>query len=91
MQAANPARCVLPLFIGQDRIKFFFAGSKEDAAAIMSSMQKNMAYIFPVMTVFIAMRLPSALALYWFVSTIFGALQAWYIKRTHGNTGVPVV
>ena len=34
MQVASHARCVLQQFIGQDRIKFFFAASKEDAAAI---------------------------------------------------------
>lgn len=34
IQAVNHAQCVLRLFIGQDPIRFFFAGTKEDAAAI---------------------------------------------------------
>jgi YidC/Oxa1 family membrane protein insertase len=53
----------------------------EQSAQMMASMQKNMAYIFPVMTVFIAMQLPAALALYWVASTIFGIIQQRLFKK----------
>lgn len=56
-------------------------GASEDAAAMMASMQKNMMYIFPVMTVFIALQLPAALSLYWAISTIVGMLQQYILKR----------
>jgi YidC/Oxa1 family membrane protein insertase len=56
-------------------------GANEEAAAMMASMQKNMIYIFPAMTVFISLRLPAALALYWSVSTLFGILQQIIVKR----------
>lgn len=67
-------------------------GANEDAAAMMASMQKNMMYIFPVMTVFIALQLPAALSLYWAVSTLFGMLQQYLLKRTlHLTTTPPAV
>ena len=53
----------------------------DQSAVMMASMQKNMAYLFPVMTVFISMQLPAALALYWVASTIFGVAQQYFIKK----------
>lgn len=49
------------------------AGSKdENMAAIMN---KQMLYIMPAVTVFIGISLPGGLTLYWFVLTLFTALQ----------------
>ena len=56
-------------------------GGNEASAQMMASMQKNMAYIFPVMTVFISLQLPAALALYWVASTIFGIVQQAFFKK----------
>ncbi len=53
----------------------------DQSAQMMASMQKNMMYIFPVMTVFISLQLPAALALYWVASTIFGIVQQYVFKR----------
>jgi YidC/Oxa1 family membrane protein insertase len=67
-------------------------GANEDTAAMMVSMQKNMMYIFPAMTVFIALRLPAALALYWATTTVFGMVQQVLLKRTlHLSSNVPAV
>jgi YidC/Oxa1 family membrane protein insertase len=55
--------------------------SNEQSAQMMASMQKNMMYIFPVMTVFIALQLPAALSLYWVASTIFGIVQQYFFKK----------
>lgn len=38
-------------------------------------------YFFPLITIFIAWRLPAGLPLYWIVNTIFAILQQWYILR----------
>lgn len=57
-------------------------GANEETAAMMASMQKNMMYIFPAMTVFISLRLPAALALYWAVSTLFGIVQQLVVKKS---------
>lgn len=64
------------------------AGS-EQTAQLMASMQKNMAYIFPVMTVFIALQLPAALALYWLITTVFALIQQAILKRTLKLEGSP--
>lgn len=64
----------------------------DDASAMMSAMQKNMMYIFPAMTVFIALQLPAALALYWLVSTVFGIGQQFYFKKVFKvGTSMPVM
>lgn len=56
-------------------------GAPDETAQMMQSMQRNMVYFFPVMTVFIALQLPAALALYWVASTVFASLQQWAFKR----------
>jgi len=53
--------------------------SKEpDFATIM---QKQMLYIVPVMTLFIGLKFPSGLTLYWFTSTAFMIAQQWLIMH----------
>ncbi len=63
----------------------------EKTAAMMASMQKNMAYIFPVMTVFICLQIPAALALYWVASTLFGIGQQYYLKKHLNTNNVPAL
>jgi len=41
----------------------------------------QMIYFFPIITVFIAMSLPSALALYWVAMTFLTALQQFYVLK----------
>lgn len=57
-------------------------GADEKSAQMMATMQRNMAFIFPVMTVFITLRLPAALALYWVATTLFALGQQALLKRT---------
>ena len=44
-------------------------------------MQKQMLYFFPVFTIFILWNLPSALGLYWLVTTLFSIAQQYLIYR----------
>lgn len=44
-------------------------------------MGKQMTYLMPAMTVFIAMSLPSGLALYWITTTLFAIVQQYAIMR----------
>ncbi len=47
-------------------------------------MQKQMLYFFPVFTIFILWKLPSALALYWIVTSIFTIMQQYLtLKKEH--------
>jgi len=41
---------------------------------------KQMVYLMPVITILIAGSLPSALALYWIVITLFGIFQQWRLE-----------
>lgn len=65
-------------------------GLDNSSEQMMVSMQKNMMYIFPVMTVFIALKLPAALALYWFTSTVLALGQQYIIKRVLKLTSAPL-
>ena len=56
-------------------------GGDDQNAQMMASMQKNMSFIFPIMTVFIAMQLPAALGLYWVATTMFGIVQQYMFKK----------
>jgi len=57
------------------------AGSDPTAA-----MTKQMQYIFPLMTYFIALSLPAGLALYWSTTTLFSLIQQIYVTRTFQPT-----
>lgn len=49
-----------------------------DFAAIM---QKQMLFIVPIMTLFIGLKFPSGLAVYWLTSTVFMIVQQWVIMH----------
>jgi len=44
-------------------------------------MQKQMLYFFPIFTIFILWKLPSAIALYWIVTSIFSIIQQYFIFK----------
>lgn len=48
---------------------------KEDVAEMAQSMQQQMVFMMPVMTVIFALQFPSGLALYWVVTTAFSLVQ----------------
>jgi YidC/Oxa1 family membrane protein insertase len=55
---------------------------KKDAMTYFSNIfQKQALYVFPILTFFILLRLPSAIGLYWLVSTIFSMLQQYFIVK----------
>ena len=49
---------------------------------IMTAMQGQMQYIFPIMTALITLRLPAGVGLYWLVSVVFSIIQQrWTHKQ----------
>lgn len=52
---------------------------KETNPALM--MQKQMVYVFPIITIIILINLPSALSLYWIVSGIFSIIQQYFVLK----------
>lgn len=59
---------------------------ENDTAQMAASMQKQMLFILPFMTGFIAINLPSGLGLYWVVSTIFSIGQQVLVSGWGGIT-----
>lgn len=52
-------------------------------AQFSNTMQKQMLYFFPVFTVFILWKLPSAIGLYWIITSLFSIGQQYLIfKKT---------
>jgi YidC/Oxa1 family membrane protein insertase len=56
-------------------------GASEKSAAMQKNLNRQMSYILPVFTVFIALKLPAGLALYWVVSTALGVIQDYYLYK----------
>lgn len=58
------------------------SSKKQDQMARFSSiMQKQMLYFFPIFTVFILLTLPSAIGLYWTVTSLFSIGQQYLIFK----------
>ncbi len=54
---------------------------QKDASQFSTMMQKQMLYFFPIFTVFILWRLPSAIGLYWVATSLFSILQQWLVFK----------
>ncbi len=57
---------------------------EEDMAEMAATMQKQMLFVMPVMTVLFASRFPSGVALYWVATTLFSLVQQWVISGPGG-------
>ena len=58
-------------------------GKVDDMA---TSMQSQMLYLFPLMTIFIGYSFPSGLILYWFIFSLFTAIQQYFVAGWGGLT-----
>lgn len=56
------------------------------AADFSATMNKQMVYFMPLITVFIAWKLPAGLTLYWVVTTLAGILQQYYVIKKNGKS-----
>jgi YidC/Oxa1 family membrane protein insertase len=52
-------------------------------------MNKQMTYIFPVMTIIFGLSLPGGLTLYWFMFTVLTVLQQFLVLRADKNKIIP--
>jgi len=95
LDLSKPDRWILPLIAGalqfvqswqiMPKMKPTGGDNKQQMAQMMS---KQMMYLMPVFTVFIAGRLPAALPLYWAVTTLFSVGQQWWVYRGKPETKV---
>ena len=61
------------------------AKTKAGGSQISQMMQKQMLYIFPVVTFFILCQLPAALGLYWITTAVISVIQQRSIMKTQDN------
>lgn len=54
---------------------------KEGEMDFATIMQKQMLIIVPIMTLFIGLKFPSGLTLYWLASTVFMIAQQWFVMH----------
>lgn len=57
------------------------APSKDGKPDFSSMMQKQMLFLFPILTVSILAKAPSAVGLYWIATSIFSIWQQWHITK----------
>lgn len=58
-----------------------FSGGKSFKNELQKSLNIQMKYIMPIFVVFISMRFPGALSLYWTTSNVFAILHEIIVKR----------
>lgn len=51
---------------------------------LMYTMQEQMLYMMPLMTIFIGWRLPAGLVLYWLATTVFSVAQQYFVSGLGG-------
>lgn len=64
--------------------------NKSGVVDAQAAMQKSMVYMFPALTFFIAMSLPSGLALYWAVTTLLSVVQQFFVNKKFKLRNAPV-
>lgn len=57
---------------------------EEDSLEMAQSMQQQMVFLMPIMTVFISLNFASGLALYWVITTVFSAVQQYVVSGPGG-------
>jgi len=89
LDISKPDLWVLPIIAGASQFLLSWLSvpktPKTDAAPkepdMTQMVNKQMLYLFPLITVFIGRSMPAALVIYWIVTTIFGVLQQLYINK----------
>lgn len=56
------------------------AAKDENVAA---SVNRQMLYLFPLLTIYLVSSFPAGIGVYWIVSTLFQLLQQWYFLKRH--------
>lgn len=76
------ASLVLALLAGATQFiqtKMLTPAKQQGGSQFSDIMQKQMLYLFPLFTVFILWKLPSAIGLYWVATTLFSILQQYLV------------
>lgn len=91
LDLSQPEKYVLPFLTGGLQLIQSMMMMRRTGTTIgkdpAQAMTKQMMYIFPIMTVIIAMSLPAALPIYWIVTTLFAILQQYLVFRDDSSSG----
>jgi len=60
---------------------------KDQKANPLTSMNQQMLYFLPVITIIVSMSFPAGLPLYWIATTIFSIFEQTYINRIKSKYG----
>lgn len=60
------------------------AQKTEDVQEMAETMQQQMVFMLPIMTVVISLKFPSGLTLYWIITTVFSLVQQYFISGWGG-------
>lgn len=60
----------------------------DDKPDFSQMLSKQMLYLGPMLTLFIGVKFPSGLALYWLVSTVFMVVQQYFLEKKN-QVGIP--
>lgn len=71
-----------PVLAGQKEIAKKTPGEVDDMAV---TIQKQMTYLFPIMTIFIGFTFPSGLVLYWMIFSLTTVVQQLLVNRSEGE------
>ena len=79
---AKADRFILPVIAG---VLQFIQGwqitpkASPNQGQMQAMVSKQMLYLMPIFTIFIAGKLPAALPLYWIITTAFAVVQQWWV------------
>lgn len=66
---------ILPAVENQPEKRPGTAEDKQDVAEMATTMQQQMVFMMPIMTIIFSIQFPSGLALYWVITTTFSLVQ----------------
>lgn len=82
--SAHPELLVLPVLAGAlqliNGLQTLPKTKPQQGQEMMTAVTKQMVYFMPLVTVFIAAKLPTALPLYWVITTLFSIGQQWWVS-----------
>ena len=83
LSKGSPAMAILAgiFTFWQSKMMFSKSSLKGNPGDFSAMMNKQMLYLMPLMTIFIAWKLPAGLALYWVVMTLCGIGQQYLILK----------
>ncbi len=65
--------------------------SEPSAEETTARVSQTMAYLMPLVTIYIGTRFPAGLAVYWIITTLFSVVQQWWLFRTTPSLVTPHV